>query len=118
MLNNLNSGKIVNAHTFMLGTLGVKDEQGQPVMNELELQNPAASLLLNQLVGPLIKDFLPEQATIGVSTPVETPLAPGHDEEISRLQARLDELQRTLELQQNTIDELKGRRRPAKNDKS
>jgi len=88
------------------------------MMRDLELKNPAASLLLNQLVRPLLKDFLPEQAThiVGTPQPGEAPAAtPGRDEEINKLQKQLDELGRTLKEQQKTIEELKGRRRPSKN---
>ncbi len=118
MLASLRSGRTVNPQRLMLGTLGVKDEQGAAMMRDLELKNPAASLLLNQLVRPLLKDFLPEQAThiVGTPQPGEAPAAtPGRDEEINKLQKQLDELGRTLKEQQKTIEELKGRRRPSKN---
>lgn len=113
LLANLFSNRTVNTATVMLSALGIRDVQGAAVMSDVELKNPGASLLLNQLVRPLLRSMLPEPAlrTFAAAPPVSETPAPGAPaaEEINRLQTQITELQDALKQQQGIINQLLNR---------
>ena len=41
--------RLVDVTTLAQSLLGIKDEQGQPMLSDLEMKHPAAMLMLNQL---------------------------------------------------------------------
>jgi len=44
-----NTDRIVDLQTLAMGILGIKDDKGNPIMSEMELNNPFQFLVLNQL---------------------------------------------------------------------
>jgi len=118
-----NRGRTIDTRLLALGALGVKDGQGKAVLSDLELNNPAAFLVLNQLVQPVLNALLPEQVlrtfsatspagsegTAGTPAPSETAAASAQDEQLSKLQTEVSALQETLKQQQEIIDQLQKR---------
>lgn len=119
-----NRTRTVDEETLFLGAIGAKDEKGQPYLAETELANPFFTLMVNRIVGPLLArlpdntpNLLKRTGTSFVAGGFETPATKGHtvvdsekasrSEEIESLKARFSELQSTIELQSEMINELR-----------
>ncbi len=101
----------IDTQTLVLGALGLRDAQGQPVMSELERQNPAAFLVLNQLAQPVLNTLLSEQTlrTFAAASTNATGATTAGSEDIRNLQSQVAELSNTLKQQQEIIDQLQNR---------
>jgi hypothetical protein len=129
-----NRTRIVDAQTLFLGALGARDERGQPYLAETELKNPFYTLTVNSLAQPLLSKLpdktldIMRQAQAVILSPAFQSAGPQEaaaastataeekerartrlDEELSSLNARVSELQATVERQFETINELRER---------
>jgi hypothetical protein len=117
-------GNPADAQTLFMASVGMTDEQGQPLMSEAELENPFLFLALNQVAQPIfarIPSEAPSVAKTVVKAGVEmrnegtTSFARGAGAESARsgdvdeLRAQLAELQETVRRQQERISELDSR---------
>jgi hypothetical protein len=97
-----------NAEQLVLGMVGDKDAEGNPVLTELERENLLQFLVLDQMAKPTIRNVLGDQFGGGVitrtldaffttaaSTPADAVVA-----------EQIDELRATVERQQRQLDEL------------
>jgi hypothetical protein len=100
----LGSTRSVNAATLLLAAMGATDQQDQALLSDRELAQPAALLLLNQVLAPALRTLL--------AAPAGAPLATGSGDaaalrdQLSALARTVDTLQSKLETQQKTIDQL------------
>jgi hypothetical protein len=91
---------------LVLNILGAADANGNPVLSQLEHDNPLQFLLLNQVVAPLVERTLPERipGLLGVSG-----LGAAMRETSSVQAAELANLRKTVEQLQKKVDELSSR---------
>jgi hypothetical protein len=98
----------VDAQTLFLAALGVTGPGNEPLLSDLELEHPLQTLVLHQLVRPLVASMVPPEAGemlksfAAGGTGAETPRAA----EIVNLKTQLATLQKLVEKQQDSIDQL------------
>jgi hypothetical protein len=98
---------------LVLNALAATDARGNPVMSQLEQDNPLQFLLANQVAAPLIMSSMPDRSgsaaglatRIGVSTETTSSTA----SEMAALRAAVEKLQSTVKSQQAEINRLKKR---------
>jgi hypothetical protein len=121
-----NRSRRVDAQTLFLGAIGSRDENGNPYLADTELANPFHTLMVNNLAGPLLAK-LPDNSldmlkragstlTTG-GAPRKAAAESGSEDAINRIRDRelgelidrVSILQTTVELQSETINELRRR---------
>ena len=90
---------------FLFGAMGATDANRQPLATDDELAQPAAALLLSQVVGPALHSLLPLETT---RTPGAA-LAQERTDDVGALARTVADLQATVERQQREIDQLRNR---------
>lgn len=116
--------KSADAQTLFMASVGMTDEQGQPLMSQKELENPFLFLALNQVAQPAFARVPSEAPAVarnvvraGVTKPAgettgfarEAGAESGGGGDIEELRRQLAELQETVRLQQERIGELDSR---------
>jgi hypothetical protein len=96
-----------NLYTLILGALGVDDKKGDPIAQPFELENPAAYLMLNQILRPLVERMAPD--VIRMAAPAG---APSSAAEMKQLRETVANLEKSVAKQSAEITKLK--RRPNK----
>jgi hypothetical protein len=102
----------MNAARFTLGAMGATDLQRQPLATEAELAQPAAAILLSQVVGPALRTLIPPDiverrrdiASAGAVTEDAR-----REQEIAALKGTIEELKARIDRQQADIDRLLNR---------
>lgn len=103
----------LDTFSLLAGALGAVDEAGTPLATNLELENPLQALLVNSLVAPLLKSFIPQKFE-NVAQPMAAKAVEADREEeskeaaITRIQSNLDSLRETAAEQQASINTLLG----------
>jgi hypothetical protein len=104
----------VNPYTLLLDTLGAVDAQGQPLLSTLERRNPVEAVLLNQLILPLIDDFLPgakgEGAPRQPAPAAEVQSAEAVSSELTQLREIVEKQRQIVETLQQEVNKLKKKR--------
>lgn len=98
--------KPLNVYTLLLDALGAVDPEGQRLLSPVERRNPVETVLLNQLILPLIRDFLPGAGLEPGRPPLQpepAPAPPGATDDIRAEVARLREI---IQKQQEQIEAL------------
>jgi hypothetical protein len=106
------SGKAtpIKPETLIKGLKGLKDQNGKPYLKDIERENVPQFLLLNQLIQPLLKSFVPEGfddmlKVLGTAFKEEgKPLEEA--DEIGKLRAELSKLRETVKKQEDTLKDL------------
>src|SRR5947209_1137950 len=116
-----NRAQTVDARTLFIGAIGAKDENGEPVLTEAELNNPFLFLILNQLARPIFAKVPAETPNVLKNAAVFTratkfdmaeafavhaAAAEAPSEEMAQLREQMAELEKTVRQQQVMIDEL------------
>src|SRR5262245_20631823 len=97
----------MDAAKFLFGAMGATDANRQPLASDAELAQPAAALLLSQVVGPALQSLLPPDArAVGGAAVAGEPSPPG---DVVALARSVADLQATVERQQREIDQLRNR---------
>jgi hypothetical protein len=95
----------MDAARFLFGAMGATDANRQPLATDDELAQPAAALLLSQVVGPALHSLLPLETT---RTPGAA-LAQERTDDVGALARSVADLQATVDRQQREIDQLRNR---------
>lgn len=97
----------IDAAKFLFGAMGATNANRQPLVSDAELAQPAAALLLSQVVGPALQSLLPPdvRAVAGAAVAPE----PGQPDDVAALARTVADLQSTVERQQREIDQLRNR---------
>lgn len=109
------TGKLTTLSALSLDALGLADEQGQPFVSDEQLANPLASILADELVGPLAANAFPAgtaalfTATGGADAVRLARENQRRDEEVQGLRTQVGDLQKTIETQKLMIDGLASR---------
>lgn len=115
-------GDPADARTLFMASVGMPDEQGEPLMSETELANPFLFLALNQVAQPIFARVPDEAPSVarnvvlgGVRSEGGTSYARAAESEsagagdVEQLRAQLAELQETVRRQQERISDLDSR---------
>ena len=100
----------VTAQTFFLGSLGVTDSNGKPLLSEAEQAQPTDFLLAHQVMAPLLQQLLPEQMLAMLTGGQDTSSAASTN--VDALAKQMDALKQQLADQQKTIDALSKQSKP------
>ena len=98
----------MDAARFLFGAMGATDAERQPLASDAELAQPAAALLLSQVLGPALRSLLPSDALVPSDTAAAN-AARGPDN-VADLVRTVAELRDMVTKQQSEINELKGHR--------
>ncbi|HKP51312.1 MAG TPA: hypothetical protein VJ183_01525 [Chloroflexia bacterium] len=94
--------------SLLAGAMGAVDEAGTPLATNLELENPLQALMVNGLVTPLLKSFMPqrfaEAAQPIAAKAVKSDTEESKEADIARMQSELDALRKTATEQQASIN--------------
>ncbi|MDQ2938014.1 MAG: hypothetical protein M3R67_10960 [Acidobacteriota bacterium] len=128
----VNRGNRVDAQALFLGAIGAKDQNNQPFLAETELANPFYTVMVNNLVGPLLAKLPDNSPDMLMRTGASFAAAGGfankaaatsdtrsaadeeaqnriRDKEITDLNERISDLQATVKQQSETLNELRKR---------
>jgi hypothetical protein len=93
--------RTVDAATIAMASLGAVEENGEPLLTEAEMRQPAEALLIHQLLLPLVEGI---GATTAAAAAGVSPAATVVD--MSAMRSELAGLRTAMDQQQRTIEEL------------
>jgi hypothetical protein len=102
-----NTGRTLNAATLGYARIGATDPKGKPLMSDFEMQNPAHTLLVNQVLRPLIEKVFPPELTRFMAGLAQAPTE--SHQEFVELRNAVQKLTKITDAQRNEIEELKRR---------
>ncbi len=112
---SLIGGEKVNAATLLLGAVGARTVDGQPLVSATALQHPGEAVLIDQVMAPVLKPLLPllglGRTSFSFSPSAAPPDSAASNEKVDGLAAELATLRATVDRQRLEIEELKKRRK-------
>ncbi len=114
LINDAFAGKSsrINAESMFKGMMGEKDDKGEPYLKDIERENLPQFLMINNVLGPLLKTMVPDDMKDMVSfvqsimKTKDMPTEKVRTNEINELKTKMSKMQETLKKQQKTINEI------------
>lgn len=103
-------GRQVNAQSFFLGSLGMTDSKGKPLLSSAEQAQPTDFLLAHQVMAPLLKELLPESMLSMLASGQSAPSTSNAN--VDALAKQVETLKQQLAAQQKTIDAMSKQNKP------
>jgi hypothetical protein len=97
----------VTPYTLLLDALGAVDFEGKPLLSALERNNPVEAVLFDQILAPLLRNFLP---SIGAVSAEASAATVDVATELAQMHAIIEQQRQTVEALQQEVNKLKKRR--------